>query len=62
MTTVEHLQSVIAEELGLWINEIPTLTNGYDYENTFIKRVQKINNLLLEASIDNTCSQRDKKK
>lgn len=65
METNELAQALslsIASELQLWAEESQTLYTSYDYESKFAERIQKINNILLQTSVDSLCKDREKKK
>ena len=54
--------SAISEELDLWLDKNNTITDGYEYENEFIKTVHKINHILLSKSLGDISCNRNKKK
>lgn len=56
------LLSSIENELSLWAAESESLKTSYEYESQFIERVRRINNILLQTSVDSLCKDRDKKK
>lgn len=58
----QALSLSIASELELWAQESQTLNNSYDYESKFAERIQKINNILLQTSVDSLCNERKKKR
>jgi len=58
----DTLLSSIESEVQLWATESQTLHNSYDYESKFSERIQKINNILLQTSVDSLCKEREKKK
>ena len=65
METNELAQALslsIVAELQLWAAESQTLYTSYDYESKFAERIQKINNILLQTSVDSFCKEREKKK
>lgn len=58
----EALMSSVAAEIKLWVEEIPELKTGYDYETRFTERMRKIGQLLLQTSVGTEGKERDKKK
>lgn len=58
----QALSASISSELQLWAEESQTLHNSYDYESKFAERIQKINNILLQTSVDSFCKEREKKR
>ena len=54
--------SAISEELDLWLDKNSTITDGYEYENEFIKTAHKINHILLSKSLGEVSCNRNKKK
>ena len=58
----QALMSSVAAEIKLWVEEIPQLKTGYDYETRFTERMRKIGQLLLQTSVGREGKERDKKK
>ena len=58
----QALMDSVAGEIKLWVEEIPQLKTGYDYETRFTERMRKIGQLLLQTSVGNEGKERDKKK
>ena len=58
----QALMSSVATEIKLWVEEIPELKTGYDYETRFTERMRKIGQLLLQTSVGTEGKERDKKK
>lgn len=56
------LLSSIEQEVEEWAKESQSLSTSYEYESQFTERVRKINNILLQTSVDSLCKERDKKK
>jgi hypothetical protein len=53
--------TAISEELDLWLDKESSLTDGYDYENEFMKTAQKVNHILLSQSLGKVSCNRNKK-
>jgi hypothetical protein len=53
--------SAISEELDLWLAKEPTINDGYEYENEFMKTAHKINHILLSRSLGEVSCNRNKK-
>ena len=58
----QALMDSVAGEIKLWVDEMPQLKTGYDYETRFTERMRKIGQLLLQTSVGNEGKERDKKK
>ena len=64
MTPTELEQALIdsvSAEIKLWVEEMPQLKTGYDYETRFTERMRKVGQLLLQTSVGNEGKNRDKK-
>jgi len=53
--------SAISEELDLWLDKESRITDGYDYENEFMKTAHKVNHIMLSKSIGEASCNRNKK-
>ena len=53
--------SAISSELDLWLDKEKDITDGYEYENEFIKTTRQINQILLSKSLGEVSCNRNKK-
>ena len=53
--------SAISEELDLWLDKESTITDGYQYEDEFMKTAHRINHILFTKSLGEVSCNRNKK-
>jgi hypothetical protein len=53
--------SAISEELDLWLDKESSISDGYEYEDEFMKTARKINHILLSKSLGEVSPNRNKK-
>jgi len=54
--------SAISEELDLWLDKESTITDGYQYEDEFMKTAHRINHILFTKNLGEVSCNRNKKK
>ena len=53
--------SAISEELDLWLSKEFSITDGYEYENEFLKTARKVNQVMFSKSLGEVSCNRNKK-
>lgn len=58
----EEIFKAIGYEIDQWLEESEKIKSGYEYEDKFLKRIQQISKILLQKSIGEAGTNRNKKK
>ena len=57
-----EILKAISQEMDLWLNESEKIKSGYEYENQFLKRIRNVSKIIMQKSIGEAGTNRNKKK